>query len=263
MNKVKKCYDYIYNRLYLIIKEKKYVQEDIELKYIFEEHQSDVLCIVFSACTRKGIKARYNYIRTLKKYKVNKLFILDDYGYDSRGVYYLGKDSKFDIEKVVENLIKKIKHETNAKKCIFLGSSKGGYASLYFGMNFNDSIIIAGAPQYYLGEYLKGEANCHILEYIMGDKSEASINYLNQLLPQKINNSTEKFKIYIHCSKEEHTYKNHISYLIYDLKENNHNVESEILNYHDHNEVGLYFPKYLCKVLDNLIEEKVAHEKII
>lgn len=257
MNNIKKYYDYIYNKLYLIIKQRAYTHEDIELKYILEKHNSDVLCIIFSACTRNGIKARYNYIRTLKKYKVNKLFILDDYGYDSRGVYYLGENGKFNIEKVVEKLIKKIKDETSTKECIFLGSSKGGYAALYFGMSFNDSKIIVGAPQYYLGDYLKGEANCHILEYIMGDKSYASINYLNELLPRKVINATEKFNIYVHCSKEEHTYKNHISYLIDDLKENFHKVETEILNYSEHNDVGKYFPKYLCKILDNLLKEKV------
>lgn len=257
MNKIKKYYDYIYNKLYLLLREKTYVHDNIGIKYIFEKHQSDVLCIVFSACTRKGIKARYNYIRTLKKYKVNKLFILDNYGFDSRGAYYLGQNGKFDIEKVVEELIEKIKRETNSNECIFLGSSKGGYAALYFGMNFNNSKIIVGAPQYFLGNYLKGDANQHILEYIMGDKSDESINYLNKLLHKKITSSINRYSIYIHCSKEEHTYKNHISYLIEDLKENSRYVETEILNYREHNEVGVYFPRYLCKILDRLLEEKV------
>lgn len=257
MNKIKKYYDYIYNKLNLYLKEKTYVNDDIELKYIFEKHQSDVLCIVFSACTRKGIKARYNYIRTLKKYKVNKLFILDDYGFDSRGAYYLGRDNKFDIEKVVEKLIQKIKCETKAKECIFIGSSKGGYASLYFGMNFNNSKIIVGAPQYFLGEYLKVEANSHVLEYIMGDKSKESIDYLNELLPKKIKNTTNEFNTYIHFSKEEHTYKNHIKYLLNDLKESSKFIETDILHYKEHNDVGIYFSKYLCKTLDNILEQRI------
>ena len=62
-----------------------------------------------SSCTRQGVKAWYNYNRTLKNIKANKLFILDDFGTDSRGIYYLGKDGKFEIEQIVIELISKIK----------------------------------------------------------------------------------------------------------------------------------------------------------
>ena len=48
-----------------------------KLKYMLDTvKESKDLVIVFSACTRSGIPARYNYVRTLKDFRCNKLFIL-------------------------------------------------------------------------------------------------------------------------------------------------------------------------------------------
>ena len=77
-----------------------------------------------------GQKARYNYVRTLDKYKCNKLFILDDFGFDKRGAYYLGENGNFGIEKDVELLIDKTICNLKTNKNIFIGSSKVGYAAI-------------------------------------------------------------------------------------------------------------------------------------
>ena len=58
--------------------------------------------IVFSSCTRKGIRARYNYVRTLKEVPCNKLFLLDDFASDHRGSFYLGSNMKFEEAVVVK-----------------------------------------------------------------------------------------------------------------------------------------------------------------
>lgn len=47
--------------------------------------ESQDLVVIFSACTSVGILARYNYVRTLKNFQCNKLFILDDISEDKRG----------------------------------------------------------------------------------------------------------------------------------------------------------------------------------
>ena len=116
-------------------KQKKYIGNKYNINYLLERNnKSKDLIIVFSACTKKGQRARYNYIRTLDKIKSNKLFILDDFGFDGRGAYYLGKDNDFMIEKEVISLIYKIREEINPEKEIYIGSSKGGYSALYFGL---------------------------------------------------------------------------------------------------------------------------------
>ena len=66
MKKVKKYIDYALSLVSKAIREKKYRNENSTLKYLFYPcKNSKDMVVVFSACTRVGIPARYNYIRTL------------------------------------------------------------------------------------------------------------------------------------------------------------------------------------------------------
>ncbi len=114
---------------------------------IYKYKKSNKLIVIFSSCTRPGIKARYNYMNTLKYTKANQLFILDDYGEDQRGVYYLGLNQDFKIQKATKSLIDYIVDKDNISEIDFVGSSKGGYAALLFGLDYPNARIITGAPQ--------------------------------------------------------------------------------------------------------------------
>ena len=134
-----------------------------------------------------------------------------------------------------------MKKQLNIKNTIYVGSSKGGYAALYFGLDDENSDIIVGAPQYYLGKYLK-DTHPHILEFIIGN-TEEGIKYLNNLLSNKISSSKYKGRIFIHYSTEEHTYEEHIQYLLRDLKENELCINVNESKYASHTDVSKYFPK--------------------
>ena len=109
MKKVKKYIDYVLSLVSKAIREKKYRNENSTLKYLFYTcKNSKDMVVVFSACTRVGIPARYNYIRTLDSIEVNRLYILDDEGDDQRGSYYLGQYPEFYTEKAVIELITKV-----------------------------------------------------------------------------------------------------------------------------------------------------------
>ncbi len=246
-----KYIEYFTTKVNILYSQKAYKDKDQVIKYILQENRkSNKLLIILSGCTRTGIKARYNYVRTLKDVSINKLFILDNQGSDGRGIFYLGKDNKFDTAESVKKLIYKVIKDLNIKDLYFCGSSKGGYASLYFGLQMRSTIII-GAPQYYLGNYLNCDANRHILKYIVGDINESKVENLNNLIYNNI--KTYKFKedtkLYIQYSGAEHTYDDHIKDLIRDLRKNEIKVEVEELNYKNHSDVSIYFPKYLQKTL--------------
>ncbi|EUJ18539.1 hypothetical protein PGRAN_15787 [Listeria grandensis FSL F6-0971] len=71
----------------------KVYMNDVPLKYILEDHStiSDRLLVVFAGIhTREfqGGRGVFNYYRTLKHLKVNKLFLLDDY--QGQFCYYMG-----------------------------------------------------------------------------------------------------------------------------------------------------------------------------
>lgn len=57
---------------------------------------------------------------------------------------------------------------------------------MYFGFSIENSIIISGAPQYMLGNYLNLPGHKNILNYIMGDTEKSSIEYLNEVIKRKL-----------------------------------------------------------------------------
>lgn len=73
------------------------------LKYLFFRNHSDTLVVVFSGFSETP---RYNYIRTLKHVKFDKLFLLDDFAY--RGSYYWYQDGKDTPKRLVEKVMLKI-----------------------------------------------------------------------------------------------------------------------------------------------------------
>lgn len=254
VNKVNKIIDILKTKIYMIFKQKEYKGDKYNIKYVFENNNSDKLLIVFTACTKKGQKARYNYIRTVENYKINKLFILDDFGFDNRGAYYLGKDKDFKIQEDVRSLISKIVKDFNIKDEVYIGSSKGGYAALYFGIERQNTTIITGAPQYNLGDYLAIPNHKEILEYIMGDAEEESINILNKLMMNQIySNKDNNNKVFLHYSTEEETFNSDLKFLVDELSKNKINAYYDKHNYKNHSDLTQYFPKYIKSILNDIV----------
>ncbi|MGL6199653.1 MAG: PssE/Cps14G family polysaccharide biosynthesis glycosyltransferase [Lachnospiraceae bacterium] len=260
--KLHKYIEYASTKVKLLFNQKKFVDGEVVINYMHEENHSNMLVIVFSSCTREGVKARYNYVRTLEKIRADKLFVLDDYGYDQRGVYYLGKNMDFFVERAVGKLLKTVIRRGGYKKVICAGSSKGGYGALNFGLKIPSSIIIIGAPQYLLGDYLMDKTNRleKTLSYITGSgynqTSDAPVEILNQHLHNKLKKYAlmkNKPEIHIQYSTGEHTYKEHIQHLIDDIKRYGFSLEEEVVEYLNHSDVSLYFPDYLVRKVKEVL----------
>lgn len=252
MKKINKYIEFFMTKLKVVIHEKKYMYENINVKYMFEKNYSDTLIVILSACTREGVKARYNYNRTLKEYKVNKLFILDDFGPDKRGTFYLGKNGDFSIPKAINKLIDEKINEINCKNIIFVGSSKGGAAALYYGLQRENSNIIVGAPQYYLGNYMNKKHHMERFKYIVGKVNDDSIHMLNSLIPDNIRKA-KNTKIYLQYSKSDSYYDTDIKHLVNDLNISNLEFYNEEVNYKNHSDVTLFFPKFLKENLERVM----------
>lgn len=261
MKKIKKYFEYIQTLVYRKKHESKAKYYEENIKYMFEHcKDTDKLIVVFSACTRAGIPARYNYVRTLKNINCNKLFILDDLGEDKRGSYYLGRYPEYNFEKAVEQLLNNIIKKYSIKEVVFCGSSKGGYAALNFGIKYNQSIgkgIIIGAPQFWLGQYLSAPANETTLNGIKGEyKKEEVVLNLDNHLESKIKKYSDEKKqnIYIHFSENDHTYKEHIVDLCSLLENYGYKLLENREKYENHGDVSLYFPSFMIKTLNKIWE---------
>ena len=253
--KGKKLGEYLLTKLRLMYRQKEFRTDGITLKYMLEEADSDDLVIVFNSCTRKGIRARYNYVRTLKSATCNKLFLLDDFSADHRGGFYMGSNMKFEESAALKKLIGRIREKTGAKRLIFCGSSKGGYMALNFGVEYPGSYMIVGGPQYFLGQSLLDTENTEALKHIVGQVCKEKIEYLNQYLPSKIaeNPYVASQRIYLHYSDSEHTYGEHIRYLCNDLTKKGYHYSENVAHYKEHGEISLYFPEFLLHSVEEIL----------
>lgn len=251
MMNIGKLIDFAVAKKRILTKQRSFLHKGYKIRFILEKHDSPKLIVVFSSCTRAGIKARYNYINTLKETKCNKLFILDDYGDDGRGVFYLGHNNDFAIQEGVTALIDKIAGELHIRQRIYIGSSKGGYASLYFGIKDRADIIIAGAPQFNLGTYFNDEGGFHILKYVCGEINEDNVSMLNNLMRNVISKADASHfpVLYLHYSDKEPTYTQEIVDLEKCLDQKGAVYTKDVADYTNHGEISKYFPYFLKQTL--------------
>jgi|SRR5690625_1878327 len=250
---INKYIEFFTTKIKILYKEKTYRNNGNKVRYMLEANpNSSDLIVVLSGIPREGLKARYNYGRTLRKINVNKLFILDDLGYDQSGGFYLGKNKDFHLERNSLKLIQKTKEKLGIKKTFYVGSSKGGFASLYFGLRDPNSVIIAGAPTFHVGNYVeKGRFKINTLPYIMGDDyTKEDVEFLNGLLKDVIrNNKDNNNDIHLHYSLNDPRYDQHVKDLLEELDKNKIKYKVDLGNYTKHIDISLHFPPYLIKTL--------------
>ncbi|MFB3170017.1 heparinase II/III family protein [Neobacillus sp. 179-C4.2 HS] len=220
------------------------------VRYHFEpatsEKHNDQLLVIFSALGTR-YSYLYNYMSTLKDIPANKLFILDDFG--DQGSYYLGKNRDFSIETSVVSLIHYImrQNKINAENVTTMGSSKGGYTAIYYGIKYYFGNVIAGAPQSKMGSFLLKEAkHPNIANYIAGGTEEADCLYLDDLLYKVVNQPSDVSpNLHIFVGKNDHHYQNHVLPLYNVLKNRGYKVDLKVSEGVNHDELKVYFPYYL------------------
>ena len=254
----KKIWSRATNRIYTIVstklREKTYNSGENRVKYMLFRRNGgkdgeNALAVCFPAFAGSG--AKYNYVRTLKDFNINKLFLLDDIGGYDKGNYLI----KPGVEENVAALIKETIENIQPTKLIFFGSSKGGYTALNFSLMFPNVNVCIAAPQYFLSDYLFREKKYENLKIILdGNDTEVAKENLNNRLRNKIANAVYLPKsFYIHYSTEEHTYKEHIVDMLADLKARNINVIEDIGNYTNHMDLAFYFPTFLKKSIKEIL----------
>lgn len=227
-------------RLYILSHEKTYQNR---LKYVFINNNSDKLLIVFSGFG--GKRAKYNYIKGLKDIKINKLYILDDFGYT--GSYYLLENGEDYPEKLTKSLINSILAEKKYKEVYTAGSSKGGTCALYFGLPLNCKAIFAGAWQWNIGSYLHRPDHEKIFEAMIGNKNKDELaNSLNHLLPNQLEiyRKTQSEFHFIY-SKNELTYQRQVVDTLNIFQELKIPYYEKIESFQNHEDIGVYFLEYI------------------
>lgn len=228
------------------------------LKYLlYENSSSKYLAIIFQAM---GSPPTYNYVHSLAKCNINRLYIKDDYGRErkTKCTYYLGQENNYQIENATQNLLEKIANDLNIDKCntIFIGSSKGGFASLYHGYKFGAGYILPAGPQVLLGQYLakpngKSEMEKNIFRSIFGEINDSKREVANNLMKNALMNAEKPYpKTNIHIGYWEPHFKNHVvpfMEMANDLGVNN--ISLHVKDYKLHSGIVDFYREFL---IDNI-----------
>ena len=246
----------------MIINEKTFFGK-VELNYIFQrEITSDYLLIFFSSFPKADESPSYSYLKSFDNLKCNKMFILDNFGEGGFKVpYFIGSHRGHEIENSVVELIDYIclKYNFNKDNIIAAGSSEGGSAALYFGIKYNYGHILAGAPQYYIGNFLIDNNSADhnkMAEYIAGSKDNSAREYLNSIIKDAICNAKEFNDIRIFCSAKDAHLNGHVEPLIKDLEQVGGKVLLSSGNYGSHNELGKYYIEYVNENIPMIIKNE-------
>lgn len=109
------------------------------------------------------------------------LWIKDDFG--GLPAYYLCQNMSFEVEEGVSTLIEAVRKSINPNHVSILGASKGGTASLYFGIKHGIKNIITSVPQFSIGRYVASGYWEHVGKAMMGDINENNQYLLDNYLP--------------------------------------------------------------------------------
>lgn len=234
------------------------------LKYLlYKKSKSTKLLVVFQAINKNPT---YNYVGLLREANIHQLYIKDDYGQESstKTSYYLNLNTKFDVEDSIVKLINKVLNEINLtiNDVIFSGSSKGGFASLYYAYKLGAGHVIAGGPQVLLGNYLsKGHEESsvgkNIFKTMFGEINDKNIETANNILPNILNNTEFKnIDVNIHVGYWEPHFEEHIQPFMNYAKNNMlENISVHTNDYDTHSGLATYFPPYLMNTLNTIINK--------
>lgn len=220
-----------------------------------DESLKDKLVIVFSALS-PHYKFVYNYMKTLDDIQANKLFILDDFG--EQGAYYLGKTRNHSIETSVISLIQYIMSKNGFlhRDVITAGSSKGGFAAVYYGVKYHFGHVVAGAPQSKLGDFLLNQADHpNIATYISGGSSNGDKEYLNNLLFKVLNQPVDSAPhVHLYVGTRDYHYKDHVQPLYNYMKSRGYKVSLDLEDKANHKDLKGFFPLYLGRKISELLD---------
>ena len=210
------------------------------VKYIWKRKGSSTLIIVFT-----GIgKVRYNYKTSLWHSPNDLLFIADCW---SGGVsYYWYENKSTHPEQCTQALIDRVLAKGKYTSVVTLGSSKGGTAAIYNGLKINADRIMAGACQYYVGDYLsRHQYKEHPEQWhamVGGEPTQEWIDILDRKMPDMIEACRgSKTRVFLLYSTQEHTYPEHVKPLIEQLDACGITHEDQIEQFPEHSMIGGYF----------------------
>jgi hypothetical protein len=219
------------------------------------------LCVVFAGMRREP---KYTYVRTLAPVRAHRLFVLDDYGphlpeFGYPGCYYLGRDREFSFEASVSALLNKVGSDLGVAGVdrIACGSSKGGWAALYYGFKYGFGHVVVGAPQTRLGHYLFRGKFKGLGAFIAGGSGEEDRRYLDSILFDMLSSTHARPRVHLHVGERERHREQHVEPLLAVLETMGVCYSVDLGDYDTHQQLRDYFPPYLLRTVGEIVGQPV------
>ncbi|MET7452232.1 hypothetical protein ABZT03_10125 [Streptomyces sp. NPDC005574] len=153
----------------------------VEYRFTHAQKGNRHLVVVFANFAAPGDYGWSNGV--FDKLRANILWIRDKF--DDNRSYYLCKEMDFSLEQSVVTLISNVMRalDLTPDSVTLWGGSKGGSAALYYGLKYGFRNIVAIAPQFSIGTYVK---NVHprTARYMLGEGvPEENVRVVDSLLP--------------------------------------------------------------------------------
>lgn len=228
---------------------------DVEIEYYFYKAKvhSNVLVVSFPAPGGNMQGGAWGYMLTLRKFgDVNILFPMSNIEYSKSRLTY--RNGKPELEDAVMGLVQQCVQEANCDYIVALGSSMGGWCSLYYGLKYNWNVI-AGSPAYTFYRNKK----CAL--YAFGSESEENVRRMDSLLLKEIKKAGElgyKNKIYIAYGEGEGLWKDvaHGPSMFKALRDAGIEFSYDLYPFSDHNTIGQIFPQILSVYLKWILNKE-------
>jgi len=266
---------------------------EVNINYILRKpaQPSDVLAVVFPGAGGvdfiNGMPAVFNYTFTVAEMGINGLFLecSKDDAFVGNMTYgrMVAIKRDFIIERSVIALIQQCLEETNSTRIIAIGSSMGGWCSLYYGLKY-DWDVISGAPPYLfadLEELLTDENGNYdneinrelilkfdAIEFVAGGRTDEDVEWANGVLPKIIAEAGKRGynkRVFVSWGKGEDLYLSpkHAHQLLADLDTAGISYDKRLFDYSAHTAVHRLFPQVIKRQLGlylGLIDEDEPEE---
>ena len=211
------------------------------VRYLLDksEENSDSLLFVFSA-VNKLFDFTYNYRASLVDFPGTVCYIIDDFG--DQGSYYLANSRNFAEFRSVQQAMAHIANDLGIplENAAALGSSKGGAGAIIHGVSAGIKHVVAGGPQYKIGNFTK-DPHPNILSYIAGGNTEEDIEWANNAMFEVLKDGDRNTRISVIVGKADGHYKKHAVPLADDAKLLGYQVDLLPLPGTTHAELGPSF----------------------
>lgn len=235
-----------------------FINDFNEVEFTFNKHhQSNKLLVVFSSST--SVQNIYNYYRTLSNVKCNKLFLADESFSEDKTTcsYFMGQNKNMNYEKKIIDIINYISRENDISKqnIVAIGSSKGGFASLYYTYKYKFGTSIVGSPTIKLGtQHKDNDFGKMVIKNLAGSTNQSDISWLDNLILDQCSRSDFCPNIYYHAGINESRYLEQGTQFLDMLKERNlGKIDINLGPYESHKEVVNFYPRYLIDILESNI----------